>query len=110
MSSRIPIHQGSGFVLAQTGGAESVTLTTQQLPAHRHVHNASSSIASSTGTPAGFVADTSTTLLYGGDAPSAPLAPGFVATAGGSQPHANMAPFLGLNYIISLFGIFPTPT
>ena len=110
LRGRVPVHVGNGYVLAETGGAESVTLTTAQIPGHTHSQSASASPASTTGSPTGLTADAGTTLIYGADTPSVALNAAAVSTAGGGQPHDNMAPFLTVSYIISLFGIFPSPT
>jgi microcystin-dependent protein len=112
LQSRIPMHQGAGFVLAQSGGAESVTLTVSQVPAHSHPLLGSTSTASSTD-PAGNVGARLTAAAvfpYGTDAPPQPLSPQAVAPVGGSQPHENMQPYLCVNFIISLFGVFPSQT
>jgi microcystin-dependent protein len=97
LRGRLPIHQGSGFILAETGGAEAVTLTTQQLPTHRH--------------PAAVSSGSSTTeALYApGPATGDPMAAA-VGPVGGGQPHTNLMPYLCISFIISLFGIFPSPT
>jgi len=110
LQSRVPVHVGAGLVIGESGGVESVTLTTQQMPAHTHAHSASASLASTTGNPTGLTANSGTTLIYGTDTPSVPLNAAAVSTMGGSQPHDNMAPFLTVSYIISLFGIFPSQT
>lgn len=109
LRGRVPVHAGSGITLAESGGAESVTLTAQQIPSHTHQHSASASPASTTGNPTGLTANAGTTLIYGADAPSIPLNASAISIVGGSQPHDNMAPFLAVSYIISLFGIFPSP-
>ncbi|MEW6131198.1 MAG: tail fiber protein [Acidobacteriota bacterium] len=112
LRGRIPIHQGNGFILAETGGAEEITLTVQQIPAHSHPLLGSSSSASSTDT-AGNVGARITVagvFAYGTDAPLQPLSPQAVAPVGGSQPHTNFQPYLCIDFIISLFGIFPSPT
>jgi microcystin-dependent protein len=109
LRGRVPVHVGAGIVLGEQAGVESVTLTAQQIPAHTHGHSASASPASTTGNPTGLTADAGTTLIYGADAPSIPLNAAAISTVGGSQPHDNMAPFLAVTYIISMFGIFPSP-
>lgn len=112
LRGRLPIHMGNGFILAQTGGAEEVTLTVQQIPVHSHPLLASSATASAT-SPAGNVGarvTVASVFPYGTDAPLQPLSPLAVATTGGSQPHTNFQPYLCINFIISLFGIFPTPS
>lgn len=109
LRSRVPIHFGNGRVLAESGGEESVTLTVNQLPAHSHGFLASKDSASSPNPAAHVLAETVSTTPYFADAPFVPLAPQSVLPVGGSQPHDNIQPYLCLNYIISLFGIFPTP-
>ena len=113
LQSRIPIHQGqgpglSGRILAETGGVEEVTLTTQQLPVHNHALLVST--ASGTGTsPANSVlASGSNVSIYRPDViPNQPMNAQSLSPIGGSQPHDNMHPFICINYIISLFGLFP---
>lgn len=115
LRSRIPIHQGSNagqvFVIGQSAGEETVTLTTQQIPAHSHVPQASTSNTSppNVSSPSNMVWAQSTLDDYSSAAPTSPMAAAAVQGSGGSQPHDNMVPFLVINFIISLFGIFPTP-
>lgn len=122
LQSRVPNHQGTGtglsnYVLAQQGGTESVTLTVQQIPQHNHTATAVSGGAASTGTPANntVLADcnTTTTATYvvpfnAANAQLA-LAPNTISQVGGNQPHENVQPFLCVNFIISLFGVYPSP-
>lgn len=110
LQSRVPIHVGPGFALGQAAGAESVTLTTSQIPAHSHVPLCfSNSSGGNQNTPDGGVWATSTTGgVYANTAPSATMNPNGIGSAGGSQPHDNMIPFLVINFIISLFGVFPS--
>jgi microcystin-dependent protein len=110
LRGRIPIHQGNGFILAETGGAEEITLTTNQIPAHSHPLQASTDVAQDT-SPAGKVMGQSGgALMYIQDVPDTNMNPLAVTPVGGSQPHTNFQPYLCINYIISLFGIFPSPT
>jgi microcystin-dependent protein len=112
LRGRIPIHQGNGFILAETGGVEEVTLTVNQIPAHSHPLLASSNTAAGAAV-AGQVmaASTGATISpYGSDNPQTNLAPTSISSVGGSQPHSNMQPYLCVSFIISLFGIFPSPT
>lgn len=112
LQSRVPIHQGNGFILAETGGVEEVTLTVQQIPAHSHPFLGSANPATGT-PPAGQIVGKSggpAILPYGTDAPVAALSPQAVGSVGGSQPHTNLQPYNCLQYIISLFGIFPSQT
>ncbi len=112
LRGRLPLHQGNGFILAETGGAEEVTLTVNQIPGHSHQMlgslNTATSLAASDGVPS---ASTGATVSpYGTDAPRTNLSPLAVTSVGGSQPHTNFQPYLCVNFIISLFGIFPSPT
>jgi microcystin-dependent protein len=112
LRGRLPIHQGNGFILAETGGVEEVTLTSQQIPAHTHQLLGSTSNASSTD-PEGNVGarlSVAGVFPYGTDNPSQPMSPQSIAPTGGSQPHTNFQPYLCVNFIISLFGLFPSPT
>jgi microcystin-dependent protein len=111
LQSRVPLHAGPGFVIGQAAGAESVTLTTSQIPSHSHVPQCAT--AGSVVSPSGAVLATATSAqagvqVFSDQAPDTSLAPGTVAASGGSQPHDNMHPFLVVNFIISLFGIFPS--
>jgi microcystin-dependent protein len=112
LRGRIPVHQGSSLILAETGGVEEVTLAVNQLPPHGHP--ALGSANTGTGTqPAGNVLSNlvgATSSGYGTDNPQTNLAPQSVTAVGGSQPHNNLQPYLCVNFIISLFGIFPSPT
>jgi len=115
LQSRVPMHMGKGsdgitYTIGETIGVESVTLSTQQMPQHSHSEMAST-VAGSDPTPAGNILATSGggIFLYYEGAVDAPMAAA-VQPVGGSQPHENCQPFLVINYIISLFGIFPTQT
>ena len=111
LRGRLPIHMGNGFILAETGGAESITLTANQLPAHSHAFMGTTSNAGATNPAGVVVAAPSTIDLYRPTtAPNTNMAANALAAQGGSQPHDNMQPFLCVSFIISLFGIFPTPS
>jgi microcystin-dependent protein len=105
---RFPIHPGGGLVQGALGGAETVNLTVAQL--HAHSHAAAGSTSGTTGNPSGnFWAGTTTLGQYvEGTAANESMAPPTIGFAGSSQPHDNMIPFLAINFIISLFGIFPS--
>jgi microcystin-dependent protein len=114
LQGRIPIHNGQGtgqtYQIGEKSGVEAVTLTAQQIPVHNHALVASGHIADQ-GSPANNVpAQSSVADLYIEDVPNSPMAANAVGPAGGSQPHDNMPPFLGLNFIISLYGIYPSQT
>jgi microcystin-dependent protein len=110
LRGRIPIHQGNGFILAETGGAEEITLTVSQIPAHSHAYLASVSTGDQPNAQNNVVAASPTIDWYIEDATANALAPQAVAPTGGSQPHTNFQPYLCVSFIISLFGIFPSPT
>ena len=118
LRGRVPVGWGQGpglsnYDLGQVGGAESVTLLTTQLPAHNHSITASS-VAGTATAPAGnypaVVVDPTANPMsaYGTGAPLVQMNAASVAAAGGSQPHNNVQPFLGMNYIICLEGVFPS--
>ncbi|PBC01384.1 tail fiber protein [Mesorhizobium sp. WSM3860] len=111
LRGRLPLHQGNGFTLAETGGAEEITLTAQQIPAHGHPMLASGNTGTGSN-PEGGVLDqmSGAILVYKDQSPTIALNPLAVSSTGGSQPHTNFQPYLCVNFIISLFGIFPSPT
>lgn len=111
LRGRIPIHQGNGFILAETGGVEEVTLTVNQIPAHSHPLLASLALATDPNPSGSNILATTTQMeIYYADTPDASMAPQAIGPVGGSQPHTNFQPYLCVNFIISLFGIFPSPT
>lgn len=110
LRGRIPIHQGNGFILAETGGAEEITLTVNQIPAHSHPLLASTGPGSSNSPGLSVLAESASISPYIEDAASFQLSPNSMSAVGGSQPHTNFQPYLCVNFIISLFGIFPSPT
>lgn len=109
LRGRIPIHQGNGFILAETGGAEEITLTVSQIPAHSHPWLASEAGATAL-TPQGNVPGEASKRFYVVPSTTTAMAPQAVNPTGGSQPHTNFQPYLCVDFIISLFGIFPSPT
>jgi microcystin-dependent protein len=110
LRGRIPLHQGNGFILAETGGAEEITLTVQQIPAHSHPMVASTNNATAASAGGNVLAQTPSYTPYIALPPNSPLNAQSVSPVGGSQPHTNFQPYVCINYIISLFGIFPSPT
>ena len=112
LRGRIPLHFGNGFTLAETGGVETVTLTVSQIPAHSHPLLATGNFADKP-TPQGNLAaamGVPNVFPYGTDQPTTPVSPATVSAVGGSQPHNNFQPYLCVDFIISLFGIFPSQT
>lgn len=111
LRGRLPLHQGAGFVLAETGGAEEITLTTNQIPSHSHALLAVNGQPGTQISPTGNLPAMSFNVQpYVHDAPTTALHPAAITPTGGSQPHTNFQPYLCVNFIISLFGIFPNPT
>lgn len=111
LRGRTPIHMGNGFTLAETGGVETVTLTVSQIPAHSHTFLASNITSGGISDPAGATVNSSLDIYADASAPpSTPMNAGVVSSVGGSQPHDNFQPYLCLDWIISLFGIFPSQT
>ncbi|NHZ42243.1 phage tail protein [Massilia aquatica] len=116
MRGRVPLHMGKGvsgttYQLAEAAGVETVTLAIPTIPAHTHAVMASTSAASAAVSPAtGVPGNTGGTPVYGLNGQNAPMAAGAIGSQGGSQPHNNMGPYLGIHFIISLFGIFPSQT
>lgn len=114
LQGRFPLHTGSGpglsdYFIGQMGGTESVTLSTAQMPAHNHNANCSGGTGNA-GTPAGNYWSTDpagATAAYNENGGAA-MAAGAIGTTGGSLPHDNMSPFVAVNFIISLFGVFPS--
>ncbi len=114
LRGRVPVHMGSDpnggstYVIGQQGGAETVTLSLQQIPTHSHVQQASTDAASNAYGPSAVTGASATTVFYGAPTTTAAMAANAITSAGSSLPHDNMAPYLALSFIISLFGIFPT--
>jgi microcystin-dependent protein len=110
LRGRLPVHQGNGFVLAETGGAEEITLTVSQIPSHTHPMLASTAGGTLPDAQNNVLASSPSIDMYIQDVPSVSLHPLAVSPVGGSQPHINFQPYLCIDFIISLFGIFPSPT
>lgn len=111
LRGRIPIHQGNGFILAETGGAEEITLTVTQIPVHSHPLLGSTVVATDNN-PSNRVLGQSrpSSDMFLEDNTSQTLAATSISPVGGSQPHTNFQPYLCVDFIISLFGIFPPPS
>ncbi|MDD4170280.1 MAG: tail fiber protein [Desulfotomaculaceae bacterium] len=116
LRGRAPIHMGAGpglanYILGQTGGAENVTITTSQMPSHYHLPDSQSPGTTATpgpgAGPAKAILDRQEVNVYSDSTAGKTFT--YVPAMGGSQPHENMQPFLTINYIISLYGIFPSP-
>ena len=105
LQGRIPLHQGSGFTIGQVGGELTHTLTVNEMPAH--VHTPMAATGPAVASPAGASWTAGTRAMYAAT-PDGPMNSAAVASAGASQPHENMPPYLALNVVIALVGIFPS--
>jgi microcystin-dependent protein len=116
LQGRVPIHMGTGsglstYVIGENGGVENAAVAVAQAPAHDHGW----AVLTAAGTadkeklPGGYLAN-GALAVYDNSAspPTMPLAASTIAPVGGSQPHENMAPYLVITFIISLFGIYPS--
>lgn len=110
LRGRLPLHQGNGFILAETGGAEEVTLTINQIPAHSHRLTGAAITGDQISPANNMIANSLNTVPFINDPPIANMSTAAIGSTGGSQPHTNFQPYLCVNFIISLFGIFPSPT
>lgn len=115
LRGRVPLHQGFNHVMGQVDGVENVTLIASEIPAHSHQVAASTAVPPATGTgidltaaPVQVPAALGKPRLYAPAGATVPMAAQAVGMAGSSQPHNNMAPFLAMNFIIALEGIFPS--
>jgi microcystin-dependent protein len=108
LRGRVPIHQGGGFSMGQNGGAEQVTLTVSQMPSHTHEFFASTAVGD-VSTPSKNVSAASTAIVpYFNANPTSAMGASAITSNGRNQPHDNRQPYLCVNFIISLFGIFPS--
>ena len=115
LQSRAPIHMGTGtdgitYQLAETFGVEQVTLTTQQLPVHSHVPLGTANNGDQPSPIGGLWATNAVVKPHNPNPASVAMGSPSISPAGGSQPHENRQPFLCINFIISLFGLFPSPS
>lgn len=108
LRGRAPIHVGNGHTLGEKGGETAHTLTQAELPMHTHAVSSSSSATGGTTNPSNNVVGSANNMFHTAENLT-PMNPQTIGTAGGSQPHLNMQPFLGLTFCIALQGIFPSP-
>ncbi|GGK85759.1 phage tail protein [Deinococcus radiotolerans] len=106
---RVPIHQGAGHLPGERGGEQAHTLSVSEMPTHMHTLTGLSAPATLPNTTGNFLA-TATGEIYGDVGAAVALGASTVSTAGGSQPHSNMQPYLTLSFCIALQGIFPSQT
>jgi microcystin-dependent protein len=106
LTSRIMLGDGGTLQFAETGGVESVTLTPSQIPIHAHSPVASNNASSTT--PASSTWATWGDGQYAVDGVNTPMDPTAIASTGGGQAHENRPPFLAVNFIIAMSGVFPS--
>ena len=115
LASRVPIHMGTGpggitYQIGEMAGTEQETLTTQQIPSHTHTMLGSLDPAGQQAPTSNVVAKSTQVDLFINAVPTDAMNAQAISPVGGSQPHENCQPFLCINYIISLFGVFPSQT
>jgi microcystin-dependent protein len=115
LQGRVPIHAGQGpglstYSLGQVGGTETVTLNINQIPSHTHLLTANNGPGTSAAPANNMVLAGSTARdrVYTTNPANVTLAPNAVGNAGGSQPFSNIQPYLAINFIIAIEGIFPS--
>ncbi len=112
LRGRLPIHmgQGPGFStrsIGQRSGSEAVTISSNELPAHSHALSGSTDAASET-SPSGNVLGTMSSNTYATSAPSAAMSTSAIGSVGGGQSHYNLQPTLCVNFIVALYGTYPS--
>jgi microcystin-dependent protein len=110
LRGRITVHQGNGFIPGEASGVEDVTLTVQQIPSHGGAFLATTTPGTDANPQNNVVATSTATKIFRESNANQPFSSSMVGPVGGSQPHANFQPYLCLDFIISLFGIYPSPT
>ncbi len=113
LRGRLPIHQGTGpglstYILAESLGVEEVTLTVNQITVHTHAMLAYNAVANTPNPGNNLLALSSQVNMFFGDPPNTSMQAGTISPVGGSQPHNNSMPYLCVNFILSLFGVYPT--
>lgn len=108
LRGRAPIHVGNGHALGERGGEQAHTLSIAEIPTHTHSLAVSSAAAGGNANPTGRVLGGGNNV-YGAPTNLTSMQPASVSSAGGSQAHLNMQPFLTISFCIALQGIFPSP-
>jgi microcystin-dependent protein len=113
LRGRLPMHQGTRdgltYTLGESGGVEEVTLTVQQIPVHSHPMLGSTASGSSPSPIDNVVAASNLISMYKAAPVTGAMNAQSAGPTGGSQPHENRQPYLCINFIISLFGVYPSP-
>ena len=105
---RVPVHVGAGFNQGEVGGSSAVTISSQTMAQHLHFVNVTNNDATSPNPANDVIISKSVAQSYGPGSNLSPMAATTIGNAGGSQPHENRQPFLVLNFIVALQGVFPS--
>ena len=106
LRGRRPLHEGNGYTLGQRAGAEAHTLTLAEMPTHTHYVRVQSAVGTQEAAAGGYVAASGVDLPFADTAQGANTQ--LLTSVGGNQAHMNLPPYLVLNFIIALQGIFPS--
>lgn len=107
---KIPVHMGAGFTQGQTAGQYAHTITMSEMPAHNHFLQVTNNVGTTQNPTDQVILSKSVANTYGGFTDIVAMNAGSITPVGGSQPHENKQPYLVLNFIIALVGIFPSQT
>jgi len=115
LRGRVPIHAGNGpglsnYPLGSRAGAETVTLTANQMPSHNHVANAAGPAGNSNDAIGNVWADDAgvSSATYSSAAATGTMRSNAIGNAGGNQSHENRQPYLAVNFVIALVGLYPS--
>lgn len=108
LRGRISIHPGNGFIQAEMGGSVDVTLTKNTIPSHSHSLAVNSNLGNSDNPTGNFIASNSEGINHYSNSAGSNANANSIENTGAGQSHNNMMPYLGVNHIISLFGVFPS--
>ena len=111
LRGRIPVHQGSlsgtTFPLGEQAGSEEITLTSTQIPSHSHGLGSNNAAGTESNPNNNFVAAVQKNF-FSANAPDNQMGNSIMPSSGGNQPHDNIQPYLCINFIIALYGIYPS--
>jgi microcystin-dependent protein len=110
LRGRDAIHMGGGFTLGERGGEAAHTVTQSELPTHIHFLNVATNNGAAADPAGALFAKTGGPFMYAAPSNLTSISPTTISSVGGSQPHNNMQPYLVINCIIALTGLFPSQT
>ena len=108
LQGRVPIHMGGGHNQGEVGGEQAHTLTKNEMPAHLHFVTVDTDPGTASPTGSSRYAASTSVALYAPPNNLTAMDPNVIGNIGGSQPHQNMQPYLCINFIVALVGIFPS--